>query len=216
MTNAQKAIDMFPEIVIPKDCRPDFNAGTLSFTHETPLGNIEVEASSHWREFMYCRGTPEVITGFGLCKPEWLPGEPGNGATCQTVVFEDDGPRLLRGKGGKRSKAPSITIRAWGAGRRTVEVRLQMTPEQAKQFAALKDQLWHDEEIRRENSKISLFPKGTPKMDSIVEELVETISKLNDDGRQRMLVGVRMMAASLSNESIKEKCRVISLADRRR
>ena len=216
MTNAQKATDILPEIVIPKDCEPNFNLGTLSFTQATPLGNIEVEASSHWREFMYCRGTPEVITGFGLCKPEWLPGEPGNGATSQTVVFEDDGPRLIRGKGGKRSKAPRINIRAWGSGRRTVEVRLPMTPKQAKRFNELKDQLWHDEEIRRENSTIAKFPDVAPKRDSIVDELVKIASKLNDEERQRLLVGVMAFVASLPKESTKEKCGVISLADRRR
>jgi hypothetical protein len=124
-------------IAIPGNARLIPWTGSANFKIKTPHGPLSVEAGRCGS--IFCRGTPESIIGFGLIEADWLPGLPGNNATTQTVYFENDGPHLAYGKNrrGKRPTAPHITIRAWGAIKRTVDVQCPISEEQRETVAAM-------------------------------------------------------------------------------
>lgn len=129
-------------IAVPAAAKIDHN-GYVRFSLKTQHGNIEVEAGRC--DSLFIRGTPEAIIGFGLVKPEWLPGQATTNATAQQVVFEKSGPFLTTGKPkGKRPTAPRIIIRAWGATRRTVDVQVPITDEQKAQCCRLKTMSSHE------------------------------------------------------------------------
>lgn len=67
-----------------------------------------------------------------------MPGLSGNGSTGHTVVFMEDGPRLICGKNrrGKRPAAPRTIVRAWGFNKRTVEIQVPLTSSQCEQIDA--------------------------------------------------------------------------------
>ncbi len=122
-------IDKLPTITIPATTQRD-SYGTPIFFIDTPRGEIKVEVG-RCRE-LWCTGSPEAVIGYGLTRPEWLPGLPGNNPTAQRVVFDTDGPRLIVGKpiGKRPNKQTLITIQAWGFIKRTVRVRIPMSAEQ--------------------------------------------------------------------------------------
>lgn len=116
-------------------------SGYPEFRIPTEHGPIDVEFGRG--NSLFCRGTPEAIVAFGLIEPEWLPGIPGNNATAQAVYIDDSGALLLFGKNrrGKRPTSPRIIVRAWGFVRRTVDVQIPLSQEQAAQYAALQDEV---------------------------------------------------------------------------
>jgi hypothetical protein len=122
-------ITAIPAVAIPHALQRD-RYGIPYFCIETPQGLINVEVG-RCRE-LWCTGTPDAVIAYGLTRPEWLPGYQGNNPTSQRVVFEAGGPRLIIGKAtGKRPKKQTrIVVEAWGFYKRTVRVRIPMTPEQ--------------------------------------------------------------------------------------
>ena len=149
-----KTIAEIPEIVIPDDCRRDPFRSTWRFNLTTPHGSIEVEVGRCGS--LFCRGTPEAIVAYGLARPEWMPGLYGNNLTQQAVVFESDGPRLIHGKPrGKRSTAPRIIIRAWGAIRRTIDVQVPISKRQQEQIEAMNGQIKQQQEQKCESTGVS-------------------------------------------------------------
>lgn len=130
------SISTLPFIPVPEQLKRYQNR-VFWYEVKTPNGCFSVEISG---KHQYCRGTQDDLIACGLVKLEWLPGQPGNGYTSNTVVFDATGPRVVVGKvRGTRSQA-HIHIRAWGYIQRTVEVRILMTEEQVKQVAAWEEQ----------------------------------------------------------------------------
>lgn len=83
-----------PRITIPPDHQTD-EFGRARFQIEAAAGPVSVEAFS-WR--FYCRGSAKALQAAGLVRKEWLPGEPGNNAVKQTVIWDGSGPQLMLGR----------------------------------------------------------------------------------------------------------------------
>lgn len=128
-----------PSVTIPNALQRN-RYGYPFFRIESPQGFIHVEVGRC--QELWCTGAPEAVIAYGLTRPEWLPGLPGNNPTAQRVVFEADGPRLiLSGATGKRPKKQTrIGIEAWGFIKRTVRVRIPMTPDQIAFVEAMPDE----------------------------------------------------------------------------
>ncbi|MFA7268729.1 MAG: hypothetical protein WC073_05245 [Sterolibacterium sp.] len=123
--------------------------GSLKYELTTPDGIIAVLI---YGEQLCCSGTQEALIAYGLVKPEWLPGHPGNGYTANSVVFDASGPRIVVGRRTGARNQPYMHIRAWGHIRHTVNVRLPMTPEQIEQVKAwrAREEQQHEEQKRQE------------------------------------------------------------------
>lgn len=111
----------YPAITIPKDCEVD-KFGHFMFKLETVRGSIQVNCSMHG---LKCAGSFESLAAYGLLRADWLPGTPGNNKLRQTVIFGDDGPRLVIGnrRGSKITPLHIVIVRE-SARRYTVIVPL--------------------------------------------------------------------------------------------
>lgn len=138
-------LSVMPVVTIPDELTRD-RYGILLFQIDTPLGPIEAQVGRCAE--IWCTGEAAAVIAYGLTRPEWLPGLPGNNATTQRVVFESSGPRLLVGDqvGKKRpKKSTRIVVQAWGFIKRTVRVRIPMTDSQIEQVTR-----WEEREDQQE------------------------------------------------------------------
>lgn len=148
------AVGAMPAIMIPDTMIRNGN-GYPEFRIVTPHGPIEVEVGRC--QELWCVGTPEAVIGYGLTRPEWLPGLPGNNSTSQRVVFESEGPRLILGKptGKRPKKQMRIIVEGWGFIKRTVRVRIPLTESQLEQIDAWIAREDQEHEERRNDRKVS-------------------------------------------------------------
>lgn len=112
---------------------------------ETIHGTLKIRFRGYaHKPLMVCTGTEEAMISLQIVKREWLPGQPGNGHTANSVAFDADIPQVIVGNVKGLRKRPHMNIRAWGHIRRTVEVTIPATPGQVAQVKE-----WESLEERR-------------------------------------------------------------------
>lgn len=133
----------FPSIAIPEDFQVDKD-GHPTFKLESVRGDIQVFCSFHGLE---CAGSFEALAAYGLLMADWLPGIPGNNKLRQTVIFGDDGPRLVIGnrRGSKITSSYIVIVRK---SARRYAVIVPLTTEQYKFIDE-----HYQEHARRKNEK---------------------------------------------------------------
>lgn len=156
--------EAMPSVTIPDQLSRN-HYGIIWFQIDTQAGPINVEVWGRGHD-VWCTGEAATVIAYGLTRPEWLPGLPGNNATAQRVVFEPGGPRLLVGNqtGQKRpKKSTRIIVEAWGFIKRTVRVRIPRTDmqvEQVKRWIEREDQREAEQEAWRGAGAVSLRSEG--------------------------------------------------------
>ncbi|MDP1682711.1 MAG: hypothetical protein Q8L39_13190 [Burkholderiales bacterium] len=133
----------FPSITIPEDCQEDY-MGFPMFKLESVCGGIQVHC--HWRG-LECDGNFESLAAYGLLRADWLPGIPGNNKLRQTIIFGDDGPRLVIGNRRGSKITPSHIVIVRKSARRYVVI-VSLTADQNKFLDE-----YVEERRRRENEK---------------------------------------------------------------
>lgn len=126
-----------PMITIPPEHQIN-DYGSVLFQIETTAGPVSVRAFL-WG--FYCGGSAKSLQAAGLVRKEWMPGEPGNNAIRQTVIFDSDGPRLMFGrwKGSKHNNYENrVTITR--SSRDKYRVTVPATHEQGKYLKAQDEQ----------------------------------------------------------------------------
>lgn len=108
----------------------------VRFTLETAAGPITVK--SWWITTWYCQGSADALIAYGLLRPDWLPGAPGNNKINQRVRFGASGPELLHGRHGKCEKESCLDITR--RSQKTYRVALPATPEQVDLLEKLMEQ----------------------------------------------------------------------------
>lgn len=85
-----------PPILKPEEYEGGEGCWSRWYALTTPSGALRVEETCIGKRMI--TGTVEALTAYGLIRPEWAPGLPGNGSTRQTVLFEDGEYRYPDGK----------------------------------------------------------------------------------------------------------------------
>lgn len=124
-----------PRVAMPQEVSVS-EYGMVTFLLTTPAGPVDVLA---FRDSFDCRGTVAALIAAGFAQAGWFPGLPGNQKTCQKVVFDSSGPKLLVGKlQGKRQTQPHIVVSR--RTNRAFTVKIPATPEQHTRLEMLRDQ----------------------------------------------------------------------------
>lgn len=157
-TNAN-SIDIhfkLPRIEVPKLFAED-EWGGISFKIETSKGVIKATSSRRKGGVWMCRGDiPSLVAG-GFIHPDWCPGLPGNNKTRQTVLFENNSPRLIYGNHrGTKLSDPYIVIIRVSKNKFVVEI-----PATEEQWELIKqaDERWRQrmrdkEEVKRQEEQL--------------------------------------------------------------
>lgn len=147
-----------PRIAIPPEHQID-EVGRVRFQIETTAGRVSVRAFLRGFD---CDGTAKALQAAGLARKEWMPGEPGNNAVRQTVVFDSDGPHLKLGRWKltrRDSRAARITIDRLSRGKYRVEV--PGTPEQVEFLGALHERRTKERREAEERAEMERVRKAT-------------------------------------------------------
>lgn len=142
-----------PSIQIPTDEQIIFNEhGWPSFVIETSSGPITCRPTCMHME---CKGSAEALTAYGLLRQEWMPGNPGNNKTRQSVVFTESGPALAIGRFARNqysASSPYLVVIRQG---KLLVIDLPMNPEQKEWYEAIEQRV----EQRRNQTFTAALPR---------------------------------------------------------
>lgn len=136
--------------------------GWRTYTITTECGKLAVSELRHCRTIS---GAATTLEAYGLLKPEWLPGQPGNNTVRQTVVFAPSGTWLIHGnRRASKLKHPYVVIGRVSSNQYIVEQNY--TDEERSIMEAFYDEQWERKKIEaREKARANAgdrFPIGQP------------------------------------------------------